>query len=102
MKMRVMKMKILGVSRVPLHSGRCATHVSIQLITTRPLTMLHRLKVCPDFPQSTLSVRAVKLETPMRKRIKAMAMVMRCVRMPNALCRPRVRKPTMRKTMISE
>ena len=42
------------------------THVSIQLITTSPLTTSHRLNPWPALPQLILSVSAVRDATPTR------------------------------------
>ncbi|KIR64112.1 hypothetical protein I314_02896 [Cryptococcus bacillisporus CA1873] len=43
-----------------------ATHVSIQLMTTKPLTIEHRENDWLTLPQSILSVKAVRDETPIR------------------------------------
>nr|KIR86441.1 hypothetical protein I308_03388 [Cryptococcus tetragattii IND107] len=62
-----------------------ATHVSIQLMTTNPLTIEHRVNDWLTLPQSILSVKAVRDETPIRKRMNAMTMGTRWVIRPKAL-----------------
>lgn len=75
-----------------------ATHVSIQLMITRPLTILHRLKASAALPQLIGRVRAVSDAEPMRKRRKAMVTGMMCDRSPKARWWPRKMKPGIRMT----
>jgi hypothetical protein len=58
--------------------------VSIQLIITSPLTMLHLEKASPALEQVMGRVNAVKEADPIRKRMKAIATGTRWARRPNA------------------
>lgn len=78
--------------------ARCITHVSIQLIITRPFTILHLLNVCPLLPQSVFWVKAVKDDDPTRKRMNEMVSGTRCARIPNARWLPRSWNPMIRAT----
>lgn len=69
----------------PVRTFFFATHVSIQLMTTNPLTIEHRVNDWLTLPQSILSVKAVRDETPIRKRMNAMTMGTRWVIRPKAL-----------------
>lgn len=77
------------------------THVSIQEMTTRPLTMLHLSKASPAFPQLIGRVRAVKEAAPMRNRMKAMAIGTRCAKRPKATWWPIKKNPGRRTTKPS-
>ena len=80
----------------------CETHVSIQLMITRPLTMLHLSKSPSPCPQLIPEVRAVKDEAPTRNRIQPMVTGTRWAKMPNARWLPRSWKPTMRTTEMRQ
>jgi hypothetical protein len=97
-KRRATKMKILTYQLFPLNTANKKAYVSIQLMTTRPLTMLHRSKASPAFPQLMGRVKAVNEAEPIKKRIKAIATGTRWARIPNATWCPMKKNPGRRMT----
>lgn len=78
------------------------THVSIQLITTSPFTILHLSKASPAFPQLMGRVKAVSEAEPMRKRMKAIATGTMCANRPKATWCPMKKNPGKRITRTSQ
>jgi hypothetical protein len=97
-KRRATKMKILFSSAFSLVEANKKAYVSIQLMTTRPFTILHRSKASPAFPQLMGRVKAVNEAEPIKKRIKAIATGTRWARIPNATWCPMKKNPGRRMT----
>lgn len=73
--------------------------MSIHETITRPLTILHLEKPSFGFEQVILSVRAVVEAEPIRKRMKAMVVQMKCERIPKRTWAAARRNPMTRYTV---
>ena len=96
-KRRATKMKILP-DQLNSQKAWKKAYVSIQLITTSPLTILHRSKASPAFPQLMGRVKAVNEAEPIKNRMKAIATGTRWARRPNATWWPMKKNPGRRRT----
>ena len=101
-KMMARVKKILWSVSDPVLVWEYSTHVSIQLIITKPLTILHRSKVWPEALQSNPLVRAVKDAAPMMNKMNPMATGIKWVRIPKMTLDPKNWNPIVRITKTSE